>query len=73
MTEWKEEAMEKIRWATVGYHFQWTRREYVRDIEGIFPDELKKLCSQFAHQVGYEMEPQGNYFLKYIIVFRNRN
>ena len=62
MTEWNEEEMKKIRWATVGYHFQWTKRVYQRDKHGPFPSDLAKLCKQFAHQVGYEMEPEGETF-----------
>ena len=59
MTRWNPESMEKIRWATVGYHFQWTVREYQQHKRGPFPEELSLLCSQFAKQVGYTMTPEG--------------
>mmetsp|Transcript_33182 Transcript_33182/g.51467 ORF Transcript_33182/g.51467 Transcript_33182/m.51467 type:complete len:165 (+) Transcript_33182:31-525(+) len=60
MKEWEPEKMDKIRWATVGYHFQWTKRVYQKDKRGEFPKDLSKLCKQLAIQVGYEMEPQAS-------------
>merc|ERR1712232_1217064 len=59
MKEWNEETMKQIRWATVGYHFQWTKRVYQRDKQGEFPSDLSELCKSIAYQVGYEMEPQA--------------
>lgn len=51
--------MKDLRWATVGYHFQWTKRVYLREKKGDFPKELFNLCSQVAYQVGKEIRPEG--------------
>ena len=58
-TKWSLEMMDKIRWATVGYHFQWTKRQYVREKQGAFPPGLRTLCATLAEQVGHNFYPEG--------------
>ena len=59
MSEWSEEAMESVRWANVGYHFQWTLRKYLVHKKGTFPVELAELCESLACQVGYQFTAEG--------------
>jgi len=56
---WDLSLMSDLRWATVGYHFQWTRRQYVEDKRGVFPEDLAQLCENFAGQLGYKMTAEA--------------
>ncbi|PRP74245.1 hypothetical protein PROFUN_16303, partial [Planoprotostelium fungivorum] len=65
-SEWSPECLSPaLRWATLGYHFQWTPRKYFEEFKGPFPEDLAESFSGIALQLGYPMEPQAgtiNYY-----------
>lgn len=58
--EWKPELLPSLRWASVGYHFQWTPRIYTDEHRGPFPKDLEEYVSDMALQVGYRMKPEAS-------------
>eukprot|EP01095_Lingulamoeba_sp_RSL-Kostka_P012528 TRINITY_DN4986_c0_g1_i1.p1 TRINITY_DN4986_c0_g1~~TRINITY_DN4986_c0_g1_i1.p1 ORF type:complete len:376 (+),score=122.44 TRINITY_DN4986_c0_g1_i1:55-1182(+) len=56
--EWNPEMFSSLRWATVGYHFQWTGRKYTSE-RGMFPDDLNILTSKVSSLIGYDMKPES--------------
>eukprot|EP00164_Ancoracysta_twista_P006854 GFYU01009629.1.p1 GENE.GFYU01009629.1~~GFYU01009629.1.p1 ORF type:complete len:352 (+),score=89.98 GFYU01009629.1:109-1164(+) len=64
-SEWSSDLMPKLRWASLGYHFQWTERLYEDDKRGAFPQDLQEMCRDFAKQFGYDMMAEAaivNYY-----------
>eukprot|EP01100_Stratorugosa_tubuloviscum_P004176 TRINITY_DN2038_c3_g1_i1.p1 TRINITY_DN2038_c3_g1~~TRINITY_DN2038_c3_g1_i1.p1 ORF type:complete len:386 (+),score=152.28 TRINITY_DN2038_c3_g1_i1:82-1158(+) len=63
---WESINLKELRWASLGYHFQWTQRIYTEEHKGLFPPELQQLCQELAAQLGYEKYfPEGaivNYY-----------
>lgn len=70
---WKKSLDEKnnfkrfksLRWASLGYHYNWTLRKYVRDCKTKFPEELALLCKRFANYVGDNLTAEAaivNYY-----------
>eukprot|EP00456_Euglypha_rotunda_P006610 TRINITY_DN111464_c0_g2_i2.p1 TRINITY_DN111464_c0_g2~~TRINITY_DN111464_c0_g2_i2.p1 ORF type:complete len:150 (-),score=20.27 TRINITY_DN111464_c0_g2_i2:11-460(-) len=43
--------LNKLRWSSLGYHYDWTQREYREDNKSIFPEDLGLLSSQLAKAV----------------------
>jgi alkylated DNA repair protein alkB family protein 1 len=39
----------RIRWATLGYHYDWTNKIYKQDDHTKMPDELTLLCQTIMH------------------------
>jgi alkylated DNA repair protein alkB family protein 1 len=39
----------RIRWATLGYHYDWTNKIYKQDDHTKMPDELALLCQTIMH------------------------
>lgn len=52
-TEWKLENMAKLRWASLGYHYQWTPRVYTEEHRGTFPEDLFGLVRDTASLLGH--------------------
>ncbi|XP_046847903.1 nucleic acid dioxygenase ALKBH1-like [Xenia sp. Carnegie-2017] len=46
--------MEKLRWVTLGYHYNWNTKEYHKASYTPFPNDLSKLTTYFACALGYE-------------------
>lgn len=46
-TSWQPDQMKKLRWTSVGYHFQWTGRFYDDSIRGPFPTRMKGVHRAF--------------------------
>lgn len=54
-----------LRWACLGYHYDWTSRMYKQDLKSPFPKELADLCNQLANFVGLELNAEAgivNYY-----------
>lgn len=59
------ELLEKLRWTTLGYQYDWTNRTYPKDKHYDFPKDLLKTTKEIAERVGSEIEPQAaiiNYY-----------
>jgi alkylated DNA repair protein alkB family protein 1 len=57
--------LSRLRWATLGYQYQWTSRTYEAGKVTEMPSRLSELCSSVARAAGHEMEPQAaivNYY-----------
>jgi DNA alkylation damage repair protein AlkB len=55
----------KLRWANLGYHYNWTLRKYVQHEKSLFPAEFAKLCKQAAGLVSLDINPEAgivNYY-----------
>jgi alkylated DNA repair protein alkB family protein 1 len=55
----------KLRWANLGYHYNWTLRKYVQNEKSQFPVDFAILCQQAADLVGLEINPEAgivNYY-----------
>mmetsp|Transcript_12554 Transcript_12554/g.25571 ORF Transcript_12554/g.25571 Transcript_12554/m.25571 type:complete len:337 (+) Transcript_12554:1-1011(+) len=48
-----------LRWASLGYHYDWTKRLYYKNEKSDFPDELAKLASTLAAKVGYQVKSEA--------------
>ena len=48
----KNSLLYRLRWVTLGYHYDWTSKEYSEDRRSQFPDDLAQLSSFIAHQAG---------------------
>ncbi|XP_045167903.2 nucleic acid dioxygenase ALKBH1-like isoform X2 [Mercenaria mercenaria] len=49
----KDSLLMKLRWATLGYQYEWNTKEYFADRVQAFPDDLRHLCSYIAAALGY--------------------
>lgn len=59
------ERLSRLRWATLGYQYQWTSRTYEAGKATEMPSRLSELCSALASAVGHAMDPQAaivNYY-----------
>lgn len=59
------ERLRALRWATLGYQYQWTSRTYLPGAATAMPHRLSALCTGLAGAAGYVMEPQAaivNYY-----------
>ena len=41
----------RIRWATLGYHYDWTNKIYNQDDHTKMPDELVQLCQTIVQVI----------------------
>jgi alkylated DNA repair protein alkB family protein 1 len=48
---WRADLMPQVRWASLGYRYFWTEREY-RAAKRPFPDDLKRLSAHLSGAVG---------------------
>jgi alkylated DNA repair dioxygenase AlkB len=48
-----------MRWSSLGYHYDWTRREYTAENKSPFPRELNQMASEFAKAVGYSVDAEA--------------
>lgn len=58
-------SFQKLRWASLGYHYDWTSRRYYKDVCGDFPVDLSCLVQNLASLVGETMRPEAaivNYY-----------
>lgn len=46
--------MRRLRWTTLGYHYDWTAHAYTPGDEEPFPDDLADLCVRFARALGHD-------------------
>ncbi|KAL3874108.1 hypothetical protein ACJMK2_037168 [Sinanodonta woodiana] len=49
----KDSILMKLRWATLGYHYDWNTKEYYEDRYTSFPDDLGLLCKCIGTALGY--------------------
>ena len=42
----------KLRWSSLGYHYDWTERKYEKNDLSEFPSDLRDLCRSIANAVG---------------------
>lgn len=49
----KESLLMKLRWATLGYQYEWNTKEYFADRVQAFPKDLHHICSYIAAVLGY--------------------
>lgn len=42
-----------LRWATLGYHYDWTNKIYDEAARNEFPPDLTELCGHFAEVLGF--------------------
>lgn len=45
----------ELRWASLGYHYDWTARMYQKDLKSPFPSDLADLCQSLAKQVNLDI------------------
>ncbi|KDR13104.1 Alkylated DNA repair protein alkB-like protein 1, partial [Zootermopsis nevadensis] len=46
--------LQKLRWATLGYHHNWDTKKYSEDSRDPFPQDLATLCQYVATAVGFD-------------------
>lgn len=49
-----EDIINKLRWATLGYHHNWDTKIYSEDLKDTFPSDLAGLSKYFANALGYK-------------------
>ncbi|XP_071160040.1 nucleic acid dioxygenase ALKBH1-like [Mytilus edulis] len=49
----KDSLMMKLRWVTLGYHYDWDNKKYYTDKHSEFPVDLSSLCKYIASVLGY--------------------
>ena len=49
----KDSPLYKLRWVTLGYHYDWGKKEYCSENKSAFPDDLAALCTFILGCVGY--------------------
>ncbi|KAF0683112.1 Aste57867_24800 [Aphanomyces stellatus] len=50
-----KDPMEKLHWAALGYHYNWTMRAYPEHPASLVPGELQTLGRQCARAVGFDL------------------
>eukprot|EP00123_Amoebidium_parasiticum_P006235 comp17236_c1_seq1/m.16262 comp17236_c1_seq1/g.16262 ORF comp17236_c1_seq1/g.16262 comp17236_c1_seq1/m.16262 type:complete len:340 (-) comp17236_c1_seq1:430-1449(-) len=45
--------LSKLRWVTLGYHYNWTTKEYNNDHHSTFPPDLDSLCQHLSTCLGF--------------------
>lgn len=55
LPEWlsKESMLYKLRWVTLGYHYDWNSKEYSKQNHSPFPVDLEQLSSFVLEMVGF--------------------
>ena len=49
----KESPLYRLRWVTLGYHYNWSTKEYNSDFVSPFPEDLGNLSSYIVHHAGF--------------------
>ncbi|CAG5133534.1 unnamed protein product [Candidula unifasciata] len=49
----KHDPLRKLRWTTLGYHYNWTTKEYSEDNKATFPLDVSCLSQYFAACLGF--------------------
>ncbi|XP_048736543.2 nucleic acid dioxygenase ALKBH1-like [Ostrea edulis] len=49
----KDSLIMKLRWATMGYNYEWNSRAYYDEMKSSFPCDLHELCRYIASTIGY--------------------
>ena len=49
----KDSLLYRLRWVTLGYHYNWTTKEYSEDKRSPFPEELACLSAFIMSQAGF--------------------
>ncbi|BFZ07639.1 hypothetical protein BsWGS_10678 [Bradybaena similaris] len=49
----KHDPLRKLRWTTLGYHYNWTTKEYSEDSKATFPSDVACLSQYFAACLGF--------------------
>lgn len=49
----KDSPLYRLRWVTLGYHYDWSKKEYCCENRSPFPEDLEKLSSFIFHCVGF--------------------
>ncbi|XP_031569307.1 nucleic acid dioxygenase ALKBH1-like [Actinia tenebrosa] len=50
----KKSPLYKLRWVTIGYHYNWDTKTYSPDNKSDFPQDLDQLFVRIANTLGYE-------------------
>ncbi len=45
----------RLRWSSLGFHYNWTHREYKKFDKSPFPSDLAEFATKLARSVGYEL------------------
>jgi hypothetical protein len=53
LTLTKESPLYRLRWVTLGYHYDWTKKEYNSENTSPFPEDLATLSSVILRCVGF--------------------
>eukprot|EP01032_Pedospumella_encystans_P009731 gene9731-11437_t len=59
------ETFAKLRWSCLGYHYDWTKRMYQKNLKSTFPPDLASLCTNLAHLVNLDLTVEAaivNYY-----------
>jgi DNA alkylation damage repair protein AlkB len=59
------ERFKALRWASLGYHYDWTKRMYQENVKSDFPPKLAALCRRLSGLIGENMVPEAaivNYY-----------
>lgn len=62
----KNSLLSKLRWATMGYQYDWTARTYPLDTFTPIPDDLSRLAAYIAEALGYTVRSEAaivNYYM----------
>jgi len=51
---WRGSELNRLRWTTLGYHYDWERKEYREEARSPFPTDLDRLSRTVAAAVGYD-------------------
>lgn len=49
----KDSPLYKLRWVTLGYHYDWDKKVYCSENKSTFPEDLAALSTFILHCVGY--------------------
>ena len=50
---WNEEVLKKLRWTTLGYHYDWSAKVYHEDRKSLFPSDLAGLSTFILSVAGF--------------------
>mmetsp|Transcript_35227 Transcript_35227/g.49063 ORF Transcript_35227/g.49063 Transcript_35227/m.49063 type:complete len:214 (-) Transcript_35227:236-877(-) len=61
----KDSGFYKLRWASLGYHYDWTQRLYHKNEKSDFPEKLASMADALARLVGLKVKSEAaivNYY-----------
>ena len=59
----EEELLYRLRWTTLGYHYDWNTKEYYEDRKSPFPPDLSQLSSFILDAAGFPRYTHRNFCL----------